>query len=492
MSSPENLAPAQFADDEATTETTAGARDLRRLLQIQRQAYGEDMVPDRKRRTDRLDRLARMIEGHERAIANAISADFGQRSRNETQMMEILPVLAAIRNSKQHLGSWMQTRRLPTPRHFRPGQTRLIRQPLGVVGIVAPWNYPLQLSAGPAVGALAAGNRVMIKPSESTPRFAALFQDLTRRAFSVDELVVVDTDAETTQAFAALPFDHLLFTGSAPTGRLVAEAAARNLTPVTLELGGKSPAIIDPSANLAKAALRLAQGKLINAGQTCVAPDYALVPNGYEEHLVTLLRKAIGRLYPRVIANPDYTSIINERHFTRLKALLADAHAKGATIIEINPGRETADPSGRKLFPTLVLGATGEMRLMQEEIFGPILPILTYDDLGDVITGLGQCDRPLALYWFGEDHGQRERILQETISGGVTINDCLWHAGQENAPFGGVGASGTGAYHGEYGFRTFSKEKTVFLQGRRSGVSLLYPPYGITFRVVMAALRRMI
>ncbi|PKU22897.1 coniferyl aldehyde dehydrogenase [Telmatospirillum siberiense] len=487
MSSPDGL-----ADDEATAETTTGAQHLRRAFQIQKQAYLQDMAPDRKRRTDRLDRLARLIERHDRAFAKAISADFGHRSHHETQMMEILPVLAAIKNAKRHLGSWMQTRRLPTARHFRPGQTRLIRQPLGVVGIVAPWNYPLQLSAGPAVGALAAGNRVMIKPSDSTPRFAALFQELARRVFGEDELLVVDPDAETARAFVALPFDHLLFTGSAQTGRLVAAAAAPNLTPVTLELGGKSPAIVDPSANLAKTALRLAQSKLVNAGQTCVAPDYALVPTGYEEHLVDLLRKAITRLYPRIIANPDYSSIINERHFTRLKALLADAHAKGATIIEINPGRETADPSLRKFLPTLVLGATGEMRLMQEEIFGPILPILTYDDLGDVIAGLGQCDRPLALYWFGEDHGQRERVLQETVSGGVTINDCLWHAGQENAPFGGVGASGSGAYHGEYGFRTFSQEKTVFLQGRRSGISLLYPPYGVIFRMVMTALRRMI
>lgn len=487
MSSPDDV-----AGDGTAMDSTSPLHHLRRLFQIQRRAHLEDIAPDRKRRIDRLDRLAAMIGRQERAIAGAISADFGNRSRHETEMMEILPVLAAIRNAKRHLAAWMQPRRLPTARHFRPGQTRLIRQPLGVVGIIAPWNYPLHLSIGPAVGALAAGNRVMIKPPEQTPRFAGLLREIAERAFGEDELAVTGADDETSKSFATLPFDHLLFTGSAAVGRLVAAAAARNLTPLTLELGGKSPAIVDSSADLSRTAIRLAQGKLVNAGQTCVAPDYVLVPTGYEDHLVDLLRKAISKLYPRVIANPDYTSIVNDRHYTRLKALLADAHAKGATIIEINPGRETAEPQSRKLMPTLVLGATGDMRLMQEEIFGPILPILAYDDLGELIQGLGQCDHPLALYWFGEDNGRRDRILQETASGGVTVNDCLWHAGQENAPFGGVGASGFGAYHGEYGFRAFSKEKTVFQQARRSGVGLLYPPYGVTFRVVMGLLRRLV
>ncbi len=236
----------------------------------------------------------------------------------------------------------------------------------------------------------------------------------------------------------------------------------------------------------------MAHGKLLNAGQTCVAPDYALVPRGFEEPLVTGLRRAIGRLYRRLLDNPDYSSIVSDRHFDRLQGLLEDARAKGASLIEINPGRETPDPSERKILPTLVLGATGDMRLMQEEIFGPILPILPYDSLDEVIDSLARCDRPLALYWFGSDPVGRERILQGTLSGGVTLDDCLWHVGQEAAPFGGVGASGHGAYHGEPGFRTFSKEKPVFQQSRLSAVRLLYPPFGLTFRMVGAILRRLL
>ena len=476
----------------ARGENTATSESMQRIFRIQREAYLQEVLPDRKRKIDRLDRLSRMIEKHGGAIATAISDDFGHRSRQETELAEILPIIGAIRHAKRHLRQWMQTRRLPTALPFRPARNRLIRQPLGVVGIVAPWNYPLQLSAGPAVGALAAGNRVMVKPSDLTPCFAALLRDLVAAHFDEDELAVVVGDTDLAKAFVALPFDHLLFTGSSPVGRQVAQAAAGNLTPVTLELGGKSPAIIDASAPIALSALRLAQGKLLNAGQTCVAPDYALVPRGLEDALVSALRSAIGRLYPKVLANPDYTSIISDRHFARLEDLLDDARAKGATVIEVNPGRETVDRSRRKFLPTLVLGATGLMRVMQEEIFGPILPILSYDDLDEVIASLGRCDRPLALYWFGNDRTRRERILRGTIAGGVTVNDCLWHVGQEAAPFGGVGASGIGAYHGEQGFRTFSKEKAVFLQARRNGVRLLYPPYGVLFKIVTALLRRIL
>ncbi|HXP98200.1 MAG TPA: coniferyl aldehyde dehydrogenase [Telmatospirillum sp.] len=475
-----------------TVKIQDGTDTLHRIFDIQRQAYLREIIPDQKRRTDRLERLAHLIERHEKDIGSAISADFGHRAPQETRLTEILPVIGAIRHAKRHLGRWMQTRRLRTAFHFRPARNLLIRQPLGVVGIVAPWNYPLQLSLGPAIGAIAAGNRVMIKPSELTPRFASLLQSLIAANFAEDELAVVPGDADLAKAFVALPFDHLLFTGSTLVGRQVAQTTGKNLTPTTLELGGKSPAIIDASANIARAARRIAQGKLLNAGQTCVAPDYVLVPRDAEDDFVTALRAAIGRLYPKMIDNPDYSCIINDLHFARLEALLDDARAKGATVITVNPGRESDDPNSRKFLPTLVLDATGEMRLMQEEIFGPILPILAYDDLTDVVAGLGQCDRPLALYWFGEDPDQRERILQGTISGGVAINDCIWHVGQEDAPFGGVGASGSGAYHGEHGFLTFSKEKAVFLQARHSGLRLLSPPYGLLFRIITAILRRII
>jgi coniferyl-aldehyde dehydrogenase len=361
---------------------------------------------------------------------------------------------------------------------------------LGVVGIVSPWNYPYQLALAPAVPALAAGNRVMIKPSELTPRFAELLARIVAESFAEDEMAVVTGDALTGKAFTELPFDHLFFTGSTAVGKLVAQAAAKNLTPVTLELGGKSPAILDPSSDLAVAVPRLAFGKLLNAGQTCIAPDYAFVPNERIDAFVEQMHRAVAQMYPRLAANPDYTSIVNERHFARLQGLLEDARAKGARIVPINPAGENFDQAGRKQPPVLVLGATPEMKLMQEEIFGPILPVLGYDRIEEAIAYINRHDRPLALYWFGSDGANRDKVLNQTLSGGVTLNDCIWHIAQEDQPFGGVGASGTGSYHGEWGFRTFSKEKPVFVQPRLNGMFLMYPPFGKTFERMLALLRR--
>jgi coniferyl-aldehyde dehydrogenase len=365
-----------------------------------------------------------------------------------------------------------------------------MRQPLGVVGIVAPWNYPYQLALAPAVAAIAAGNRVMIKPSELTPRFSELLQRVVAEFFAEAELAVVIGDAQIGRVFSELPFDHLFFTGSTAVGRMVAQAAAKNLTPVTLELGGKSPAILDPSSDLATVAPRLAFGKLLNAGQTCIAPDYAFVPNDRIDAFVEHMQRSVAKMYPHLAANPDYTSIVNDRHFARLQGLLEDARAKGARIVTINPAGETFDPAGRKQPPVLVLGATPEMRLMQEEIFGPILPVLGYDRIEEAIAYINRHDRPLALYWFGADGASRDKVLCQTISGGVTLNDCIWHIAQEDQPFGGVGASGTGSYHGEWGFRTFSKEKPVFIQPRLNGMFLMYPPFGKTFERMLALLRR--
>jgi coniferyl-aldehyde dehydrogenase len=472
--------------------TQSDPADLARVLTLQKTAFRSDPVPSLATRRDRLDRLCRLVTTHAAHFAKAISADFGHRARQETELAEVLAVVSAARHAKRHLPAWIKPRRLPTALVFRPARNELVRQPLGVVGVIAPWNYPLQLALGPAVSALAAGNRVMIKPSDLTPRFAAVLQELASRLFAEDELAVFPGDVQVAKAFADLPFDHLLFTGSAAVGREVARAAARNLTPVTLELGGKSPAIIDASADFTRAARRLAFGKLLNAGQTCVAPDYVLVPAGYEDYLVTALKRAISRLYPTIGGNPDFTAIIDERHYDRLRALLADAQAKGAILIEVNPGRETLDPEQRKMFPTLVLGATGDMAVMQEEIFGPILPILPYDSLDEVIDSLGLCDRPLALYWFGKDPVNRQRIVTGTMSGGVAINDCVWQVGQDFAPFGGVGASGQGAYHGEFGFCTFSKEKPIFHQSRFNGLGRLTPPFGPVFSLTTALLRRIL
>ncbi len=460
------------------------------ILERQRAAFAAEMNPSIAVRQDRLDRLAAMNEKHGTRIIEAIGADFGHRSAHETRMAELVLMGATIRHARRHLKGWMRTRRVPTALHYLPASNRLMRQPLGVVGIVAPWNYPYQLSVTPAVAAIAAGNRVMIKPSELTPRFSELLQRIVGESFAEEEMAVVIGDAQTGKAFTELPFDHLFFTGSTAVGRMVAQAAAKNLTPVTLELGGKSPAILDPSSDLARVAPRLAFGKLLNAGQTCIAPDYAFVPNDRIDSFVEHMQRAVAEMYPRLAANPDYTSIVSDRHFARLQGLLEDARAKGARIVTINPAAETFDPARRKQPPVLVLGATPEMKLMQEEIFGPILPVLGYDRIEEAISYINRHDRPLALYWFGADGASRDKVLNQTISGGVTLNDCIWHIAQEDQPFGGVGASGTGSYHGEWGFRTFSKEKPVFTQPRLNGMFLMYPPYGKTFERMLALLKR--
>ena len=378
-----------------------------------------------------------------------------------------------------------------TALHFQPGSSRLIRQPLGVVGVVAPWNYPYQLTMGPTISAVAAGNRVMIKPSEVTARFSALLKRIVAEFFDETEMAVVTGDAEVGKAFCALPFDHLVFTGSTAVGRLVAESAARNLTPVTLELGGKSPAIIDPDCDIDVVAPRLAMGKLLNAGQTCIAPDYVLVPAGMENRFVDAMRRAVSKLYPTLADNPDYSSIVSQHHYDRLSGLIADARAKGARVVELKAEGERLGDA-RKLAPTLLLGVDDEMRVLQEEIFGPVLPVIGYRDLDEAIRYVNRRDRPLALYWLGKNKRNRDKVLAQTISGGVTINDCIWHFGQESLPFGGVGASGMGACHGEWGFRALSKEKPVFIQSRHNALPLLHPPYGKTFDLIFRALKKIV
>ncbi|MDP2639066.1 MAG: coniferyl aldehyde dehydrogenase [Betaproteobacteria bacterium] len=463
---------------------------LHALLECQRSAFALEMNPTVAVRKERLARLAAMGEKHAAQIVEAISADFGHRSPHETQMAELVMVGGTIRHAERHLKGWMKSRRIRTALHYRPGSNRLMRQPLGVVGIVAPWNYPYQLALEPAVAAVAAGNRVMLKPSELAPRLSELLARMVAEFFAEDEMAVVTGDAQTGKTFTELPFDHLFFTGSTAVGRMVAQAAAKNLTPVTLELGGKSPAILDSSSDLATVAPRLAFGKLLNAGQTCIAPDYAFVPKDRIDAFVEQMQRTIARMYPRLADNPDYTSIVSDRHFARLQGLIEDASSKGARIVTINPAGETFDPARRKQPPVLVLGATPEMKLMQEEIFGPILPVLGYDRIEEAIAYINRHDRPLALYWFGSDGANRDKVLSQTISGGVTLNDCIWHFAQQNQPFGGVGASGTGSYHGEWGFRTFSKEKPVFDQPRLNGMFLMYPPFGKTFERMLALLRR--
>jgi coniferyl-aldehyde dehydrogenase len=437
-----------------------------------------EAAPSLDLRLDRLRRLRALVADNEGRFRDAISADFGHRSAVETTIAEIMFLYVEIRHANKHLKKWMASRRVPTALQFMPARNRLIPQPLGVVGIIAPWNYPLQLTLAPAVGALAAGNLVMIKPSELTPHFSALLRELIAEKFEATELMATGVEDDVAKAFAALPFDHLIFTGSTRVGRLVAEAAGRNLTPITLELGGKSPAIVDRTADLDEAAERIAYGKLLNAGQTCIAPDYVLAPQESVQAFAEKARSQMRRMFGAEPANKDYTSIISNRHYARLEALVADAAAKGAKILQPAKPDDPNWKARRKFPPTIVVGASPDMALMQEEIFGPVLPVMGYGDAAEPIAYVNKGERPLALYWFGKNNAARDEVLARTVSGGVTVNDCLFHFTQVNQPMGGVGASGIGAYHGEWGFNALSKLKPVFYRSPLNRLADLYPPYG--------------
>jgi coniferyl-aldehyde dehydrogenase len=471
-------------------DSEATISPMRRVFDRMRAASRRETAPGYAKRADRLHRLARMTRRHAQDLIDAISADFGSRSPHETLIADLVAVDDAIRYASRHLRRWMRPRRIPTGARYRPGFNRLVPQPLGVVGVVAPWNYPYQLAMLPTVAALAAGNRVMIKPSEVTPRTADLIARIVRETFEDDEITVVPGDAGVGKAFVEMPFDHLFFTGSTAVGRLVAAAAARNLTPVTLELGGKSPAIVDIDADFARIMPMLAIGKLFNAGQTCIAPDYALVPRARIDEFAASMARAASRLYPTLAGNRDYTSIVSERHYARLRSLLEDARTRGARIIELAPSGETLEPATRKIAPTLVLGAADDSLILREEIFGPLLPVVPYDSVDDAIRYVNDRARPLALYWFGDNAARRDRVLAGTVAGGVTVNGCLTHFAQEAQPFGGVGESGSGHYHGEYGFRAMSKEKPVYYQSRLGLLPLFLPPYGKVLDAVMAWFNR--
>jgi coniferyl-aldehyde dehydrogenase len=466
----------------------AARAEAARILSLQKRAFLTDMNPIRAIRLDRLNRVEKMLDRHGHAFAEAIASDFGSRPEIVTVMAEITPVVAAIRRTRKNLARWSKPRRVGVDMAWMPGRAKIIPQPLGVVGIISPWNYPLQLALAPLVAALAAGNRALIKPSELTPRLSALLKTAVAEFFAEDEVAVINGGPDVASAFSELPFDHLLFTGSTAIGRLVAQAAAKNLTPVTLELGGKSPTIIDVSANLTTSADRITFAKFLNAGQTCIAPDYALVPRSLQSKFVDAMKAAILKQYPSIKGNPDVNGIISDRYADRLRKLVEDARAKGANVIPVGGDGIT---DRRIVTPTLIVGATPEMTIMQEEIFGPLLPIVTADTLDEALAFINERDRPLALYWFGNDSAKQKKVLAQTISGGVTINDAMVHFLQEGLPFGGVGASGIGHYHGEYGFKTFSKEKPVFFQSRFSGASMVYPPFTGFSRRFVNFLKRM-
>ena len=463
---------------------------LERLLLVQRSGFEAERYPSVATRRDRLERLRRIVTQHESRFVAAIERDFGHRSAHETRLAELYIVGAEARHAIRRLSRWMKPRRVATPWHLLPASARIMHQPVGVVGIISPWNYPVQLALAPAVAAIAAGNRVMLKPSELTPATSSLLAELVSASFREDEFAVVEGDADIGQAFSALAFDHLFFTGSTAVGRKVAQAAAANLTPVTLELGGKSPAVFDATADFASSVPRLMVGKLLNAGQTCIAPDYALVPAARLDEFIAAATATVQELYPQASTNPDYTSIVNARHFARLTGLLDDARSKGARIMPLGEAGARTDTTPRRLVPTLVAGVTDDMAIMREEIFGPLLPIETYSTPDDAIAKINARPHPLALYWFGADRRHCERMLRQTLAGGVTVNDTLWHFAHEGLPFGGVGASGSGQYHGEHGFVTFSKAKPVYAQSRLAPTRLLYPPYGRVFERVLALLKR--
>jgi len=437
-------------------------------------------------RRDALDRLEHVLRDSAASLSAAISRDFGHRSAHETQLLELFPSLEAIKHTRGSLRSWMRPKKRFASLWFMPARTELRPQPLGVVGIIVPWNYPLLLAVAPLVSALAAGNRVMIKMSEFTPATGELFANLIHRAFPQGEVVVVNGGPETGKAFSTLAFDHLLFTGSTSVGRQVMRAAAENLVPVTLELGGKSPAIVAEDFPIDLAAERILFGKCLNAGQTCIAPDYVLLPRGKEQAFAEAAAHYVQSRYPGLGA--DYTAIVNARHRERLQGWLDEARQQGANIRNLSD-IEPASDSG-KIAPSLVLNAPESSRLMRDEIFGPILPVVSCSSLPEAIRHVNERPRPLALYVFSHDSATVDRVLDETVSGGVTVNETLMHISQESLPFGGVGPSGMGHYHGKFGFDTFSKLKPVFHQARFNGLKLFQPPYGKRFETLVKLLSR--
>ena len=460
-----------------------GATTLDALLLLQREAHAREPYPSWETRAAHLKALRAMLLDHSDALAEALNADFGQRAKAELMLSELWLAKSEIDSALKHGKRWMKPQRRATGIWLRPATAKVMPQPLGVIGIVAPWNYPILLAVGPLICALAAGNRAIVKMSELTPRTAECFQRLIERTFAREQVAVVTGDASVGAAFSALPFDHLIFTGSTAVGREVMRAAAANLTPVTLELGGKSPAIIGPHARFDTAVDSILAGKTLNAGQTCIAPDYVLLPRGMEQAFVDRARARVGRLYPDFSRNLDYTTLVCARHFDRMRELADEAVAGGAALhplTDVSP-----DASSRQFPPCIVTNAPETCALMHEEIFGPLLPLVPYDTLDDALRYVNARPRPLALYLFDDERRTIERVLRETVSGGVAVNETLLQIACEGLPFGGVGASGIGAYHGYEGFTTFSKMKPVLMQPRINARALLLPPYGRRFHAVM-------
>jgi coniferyl-aldehyde dehydrogenase len=458
--------------------------EAQRVFRIQREAYLRHPYPSLEERRANLDKLERVLVDNTEAIAAAINADFGHRAFEETMIAELFTSLDGLRDTRKRLRKWMRPQRRHVSVLFATASNRVIPQPKGVVGVVSPWNYPLFLTISPLTSILAAGNRAMVKMATNSQHLCRLLADKVRAVFPEDTLAILP--GVRAQDFSTLPFDHLIFTGSADAGRTVMRAAAENLTPVTLELGGKSPTIVCDDFDVDEAASRILYAKYLNAGQTCLAPDYVLVPEAKRDRFVAAAKRILPERYPST-DQPSYTSVIDDKSYRRLRATLEDARQKGAQVVPLVP-EATFNDALRKIPPHLVLDPTDEMTIMQEEIFGPLLPVKTYRTIDDVIAYVNGKDRPLGFYVFTNDKATEEKLLYSTISGGVSINNCMLHVAQHDMPFGGIGPSGMGHYHGREGFFEFSKLRPVFTNPRISLLHLFYPPYTKTTRRLLGFL----
>lgn len=470
--------------DEQSDAAIGVLQEVREVFERQRSSFRQCAPLGLRKRLEALDLLLQSLINHKDAIVEAVAADFGQRSAMETRLLEIFPLVDEIRFVKRHLRRWMQPRSASANWQFLPSRTKIIYQPLGVVGVIGAWNYPVLLTVSPLVNAIAAGNHVLVKPSELAPATAEILRQMIMEAFPEEYIAVVTGGPDVASVFSAMPFDHILFTGSQRVGKLVMKAAAENLTPVTLELGGKSPALVHESYPMATAADRICSAKFWNAGQTCIAPDYALVPSSRVDEFVHKCETVLSKRYPRAASNADYTHLISRAAWERMRDLVDDARSKGARVIQADSkhGEVPADVPAENRFypPTLILDANNSMRVMQEEIFGPILPIVTYSSVEDALSFINARPRPLALYYFDRNKSRISKVLDQTVSGGAAINDCIFHFVQHQLPYGGVGPSGMGAYHGFDGFCAFSKKKGVLLQNSFVGSFLdaaVKPPY---------------
>lgn len=468
-------------------------QEMLRLLERQKLAViGESPVPASVRK-DRLSRAIDLLVTHGAKLCEAMSTDFGHRSHEQSMFADIASSITPLRHARTDVEKWMRPEKRkagPFPLNFLGAKAWIEYQPKGVVGIISPWNFPVQLTFSPLADILAAGNRVMIKPSEFTPETSALMAELIHAVFDRTEIAVFTGGPDVGAAFASLPFDHLLFTGATSVARHVMRAAADNLVPCTLELGGKSPVIVSRSANIKQMADRLVVGKMMNAGQICLAPDYIFVPEEKEAEIVSEISAAAAAMYPTLVGNKDYTSIINERHHERLAGYVGDAVAKGANVSVINPANEDfATQTGTHKMPlTLVQNVHDQMKIMQDEIFGPLLPVMTYKSIDQAIDYVNAHAKPLGFYYFGSDAAEQRRVLDKTTAGGVTLNDVIFHVAQSDLPFGGVGPAGMGAYHGLDGFKTFSHAKAIYKQanidiGKIAGSR---PPYGAALQKTIA------